>query len=416
MFNKLKLKLTLTNVVVVSFILVILIVGVYFTMLKLTYNQTDQLIRLISSSSGFGDASAKSDRKERNEYQYRYFYVRLNPAGDIISTSPGLDVQSIQIKDAISIAYKSTRMKEKIKLHDKGESYIFVKSKLENGLGVSIVFVNTSFEDFMVGRLLLVLILLGVGGLVFVFFGSLFMANRSLIPIKESWKRQKDFVADASHELRTPLSVIETTLDLILSRKDRTIVSQIKWVENIQTENKRMTKLVNDLLFLARTDSEQIIVERKYFPLHSVLLEVYIPFEAITLQQGINLEAFEGPQIDFYGDEEKIKQLAVILIDNAIKHTPAGGHVGMKVRDTGGAVEITVTDTGEGIDKEHFQKIFQRFYRVDKARSRKEESVGLGLSIAQWIVKEHRGIIKVDSIKGIGTTFNVVLPKTKNQI
>ncbi|MCJ7688417.1 MAG: ATP-binding protein, partial [Clostridiaceae bacterium] len=202
-------------------------------------------------------------------------------------------------------------------------------------------------------------------------------------------------IADASHELRTPLAVIETTLDLVISRGENTINSQLKWIENIQAENKRMSKLVNDLLFLARTDSKQVIFEKKAFPLHSALLEAYIPFEAITIQKGIQLKAFKGAPINFIGDEARIKQLVVILIDNAIKHTQPGGTIGMSLFRRGEFIEIIIEDTGEGIEKEHINDIFKRFYKVDKARSDNGESSGLGLSIAQCIVKEHNGTIRV---------------------
>jgi Signal transduction histidine kinase len=413
MFNKLKLRLTLTNVVVVSFILVIFIAGVYFTMLRLSNNQTEQLIQLISSNAGISDTSNISAHKGHNEYQFRYFYVKLNQEGEVISASEGLDLQNEQIKDIIKKAYNSPKKKAKIELHAIDEPFVFEKGTLANGLGTYIVFVNASSEIEMVGKLLFVLAILGVGGLVLVFFGSLFMANRSLIPIKDSWKRQRDFVADASHELRTPLSVIETTADLVLSRKDKTIESQKKWLENIQTENQRMTKLVNDLLLLARTDSGQVTLEKRDFSLHSALLEVYISIEALAMQRGICLDPFQGPEINFFGDEARIKQLAVILIDNALKHTPAEGHVGMKVRDEGNSIIIEVADTGEGIEKEDINKIFERFYRVDKSRSRADGSTGLGLSIAEWIVKEHQGTIKVESLKGKGTTFFVILPRLR---
>jgi signal transduction histidine kinase len=293
------------------------------------------------------------------------------------------------------------------------DTFRFVKTSIENGLGTYIIFIDTHAEHEMLSMLLIVLILAGMGGLILVFFGSLFMANRSLIPIKEAWNRQKDFVADASHELRTPLSVIETTIDLLSNRREYTIESQIKWFENIQTENKRMTKLVSDLLLLARADSEQPTLEAKTFSLHSALLEAYIPFEALALRSGIYLETFIGQQIEFWGDEDKIKQLVVILVDNAIKHTPSGGSVSMILKDLGDSVEICVIDTGEGICEEHINKIFQRFYRVDKSRSRKEGSIGLGLSIAELIIKQHHGYIKVDSAKGKGSTFSILLPKLK---
>ena len=114
---------------------------------------------------------------------------------------------------------------------------------------------------------------------------------------------------------------------LVAAKRDQTIDSQIKWLENIQTENKRMTKLVNDLLLLARTDSGQVMLEMKFFPVHLALQEIFMPFEALALQQGIHLKPFASPPVIFWGDEARIKQLTVILIDNAIKHTPAWGEV-----------------------------------------------------------------------------------------
>lgn len=410
MFDKLKFQLTLTNVVVVSFIFFIFSLGIYLVMQKITERQTDQLINLVSANEGLGKASLQRKHEEIAEHQFRYFYVKLNPAGKIIAVSPGLNMNRRQIRTLISQALSSSKNDGRIELADELD-YRFVKNVLEKGLGSSIIFVNLHEEQEMLHELLIVLVIGGIFGLLFVFFGSLFLANRSLIPIKASWQRQKDFVADASHELRTPLAVIETTVDLMRSKKGQTIGSQIKWLENIGAENKRMAELVRDLLFLARTDSGQVLLEMRFFPLFSALLEAYLPFEAVALQRGIRLNPCIGPQIDFWGDEAKLKQLVVILVDNAIKHTPAGGEVGLTLDDAGGDVKITVTDNGEGIGAEHLNKIFQRFYRVDKARSRKEGSVGLGLAIAEWIVKEHHGSIKVESILGQGTKFIIVLPQ-----
>ena len=172
-----------------------------------------------------------------------------------------------------------------------------------------------------------------------------------------------------------------------------------------------MSKLVNDMLFLARADSEQNLLEKKIFQLHLALLEAFIPFEASAIKKGIHLKPFEGPTVEINGDESKIKQLAAILIDNALKHTPSGGNIQMTLYDKGHKVEIVVSDTGEGISDDHIDKIFKRFYRVDKARSREDGSSGLGLSIAKYIVDEHKGEIKVESQLGIGTSFHVILPK-----
>jgi two-component system sensor histidine kinase CiaH len=411
MFNRLRLKLTLTNVIIVSIIFLIFISGIFIFMQKTVEDQSDQMFSVLSSNLGFKDTSINHNNKkhdeEHNNLQYRYFYVVLNSKNEIIKSTP--NIKTKPLKNVIKDLRSSYKEKGQIEIDE--EHYSFEKYKINKSPNICIVFVNNHSEYEILGKLLLILVVVGFAGLILAFIGGLFMADRALIPIKEAWKQQKNFVADASHELRTPLTVIETTLDLIMSKGSQSIDSQIKWIENIHTENKRMTKLVNDLLFLARADSEQITLEKSLFPIHSSLMEVYIPFEALAIQKGINLEAFKSPQVDFYGDEAKIKQLTVILIDNAMKHTPRGGFIGLEVLERAAEIEIIVKDTGEGIEKEHLDNIFKRFYRVDKARSRKDGSIGLGLSIADWIVKEHHGDIAVESEKGRGTTFRIILPK-----
>ena len=412
MFSKLRFKLTLTNVIVVSIIFIIFVMSIYIVMSRIVNDQTEQLANLIASNAGISNIPEKDSYTKHGEHQYRYFYIKLDSTGKIITASSNLNLQnSPRLSGIISKAFAAKGSKGVVEADE--ETYQFLKSTVDNSNDTFIAFVNTHAEHEMLNELLVVLMLAGLGGLILVFFGSLYMANRSLVPIKEAWNRQKAFVADASHELRTPLSVIETTVDLLSNRRENTIASQMKWLENIQTENKRMTKLVSDLLLLARADSDQDTLQLKTFPLHTALLEAYIPFEAIALQKGIHLQAFNGDPVDFYGDEAKIKQLAVILVDNGIKYTPTGGCVGMTLKNSGDSVEICVTDSGEGISEEHISKIFQRFYRIDKSRSRKDGSVGLGLSIAEWIVKQHSGHINVESIKGKGSTFRIYLPKQK---
>ena len=413
MFNKLRIKLTITNVIVVSIIFFVFVFGVFLSMQKIINNQNDTFISLISSNIEANGTQEISEQKDVEKFQYRYFYIVSDEFGRVISGSPNLDPKNKTIAGILAMAKGKASLKGTIEYND--IPYNYVKTVLDNK-ETSIVFMNTNSETEMLDNLKLVLVLVSFAGLILAFLGSLFMANRALIPIKATFKAQKDFVADASHELRTPLSVIETTLDLVLSKGENTINSQLRWLENIQAENKRMGKLVNDLLFLARTDSEQVILEKSDFPLHLALLEAYIPFEAISIQKGIQLKSFQGDPVNFIGDENRIKQLVVILIDNAIKHTPPNGTVGMSLLNKGSNIEIIIEDTGTGIEKEHIDNIFKRFYKVDKARSSSNDSTGLGLSIADWIVKEHNGTIKVESAKGKGTTFRIFFPKQNTEI
>jgi signal transduction histidine kinase len=265
-------------------------------------------------------------------------------------------------------------------------------------------------------RLRIIIVFTGLAGLCVVFVSSLFLADRALIPIKKSWDRQKSFVADASHELRSPLAVIETNLELVLDNGDETVESQMKWLENIQTENRRMSKLVSDLLFLARADSDQQMFEKRFFPLNEALMEAVISMQPLANKKNITLQSHINPVQEYFGDEARIKQLAVILIDNAIKYTQPDGYVQVDLNQHDNYFEIIVADNGEGMAKEHLDKIFERFYRVDKARSREGGGTGLGLSIADWIVNGHRGSIAVSSTPGKGSTFKVTLPNILNNV
>lgn len=236
------------------------------------------------------------------------------------------------------------------------------------------------------------------------------MADRAMAPIKTSWQRQQDFVADASHELRTPLTVVQVNLELVKGNPEETVASQSKWLDYSLLETRRMSKLVDDLLFLARADSQQQTLEIKQFSLDTALREVIESFTPLAETSGILLEASLDSKITYLGDEFRIKQLIVILLDNAIKYTPSGGRVTLGLQNWDTFAEITVSDNGEGIEQEHLTKIFERFYRVDKARSQQKEGTGLGLAIADWIIQSHHGQVKVSSSQGEGTTFVINLP------
>ena len=188
-----------------------------------------------------------------------------------------------------------------------------------------------------------------------------------------------------------------------------TIESQIKWLKNIEAENKRMTKLVDDLLTLSRADTAEQLIEKEAFMLNEAVLESLAPFEALASEKGVKLNALANSQISFLGDKKRIKQLVVILLDNALHHTESGS-VTITLSSNETQVILSVSDTGCGIEAEHMNKIFDRFYRVSKTKALNQNGTGLGLSIASWIVKEHGGQISVKSTPGTGATFTVYLP------
>lgn len=254
-------------------------------------------------------------------------------------------------------------------------------------------------------------ILLAIG---MVFAGSWLLSKAAIRPIKATWQKQLDFTADASHELRTPIAVIRTTLELLMDSPEETIGSQMKWLKNMEDENLRMAKLVDDLLTLSKADTNQQTLETKTFFLNDVITNALLPFEPIAVRKNIVIEVCANETIYFHGDRKRMEQLMVILMDNALNYSDGPGTIKVSITQSKAKYKLMVSDTGVGIEKEHLKRIFDRFYRINQTRNRNPDGSGLGLSIAKWIVQEHGGTIEVASTLGIGTTFTIVLPVNKS--
>jgi len=233
--------------------------------------------------------------------------------------------------------------------------------------------------------------------------------NATLSRLERSFLAQKRFVGDVSHELRTPLTTIQGNIDLMRLYEG----GDTRSTQAIESEVKRMSRLVDDLLLLAKADSGTLPLRFSEISLDQLILEVYQ--EAVLFSKNkyiIRLGTFDT-DITIEGSSDRLKQLFLNLVTNAIKYTPEGGTVTMSVEKIEDGVKISVTDTGVGIPPEDLEHIFDRFYRVDKARSRAAGGTGLGLSIAQWIVEAHHGTVKVESTVGEGTVFEIILPLTQ---
>lgn len=266
----------------------------------------------------------------------------------------------------------------------------------------------------MLKMLLLVMVIVALFFLVIAVFIGHSLAKRAIIPIQQSFLRQREFTADASHELRTPLSVFLLSIDAIESDDDNHLSpfsSQV--LDDMKSETQRMSKIVVDLLTLARADAGVTTIMKEQFPLNEIAEQVVRSLQPLVSEKHITLEVLETKDIFVYADKERIKQLIVILVDNAIKYTPSGGHVTVLIKKNpipSPDIHIIVQDTGIGISETNQKLIFERFYRVDKARSREEGGTGLGLSIVKWITDSHNGTIKVDSTPGVGSSFIITLP------
>ncbi|WP_435791714.1 sensor histidine kinase [Clostridium sp.] len=239
------------------------------------------------------------------------------------------------------------------------------------------------------------------------FLSSYFVANKALVPIKQAWIKEKTFVADASHELRTPLTVIRTNMEIVMDNENETVKSQKNWLFNIQYEYMKMTKLIDDLLFLAREDNKEKYVNISAINLSEIVLQTCNEFKPLVAEKEIELLVNIEKGIVIPGDDIKMNRLICILIDNAIKDTGSSGKIEVSCHRTDKHCVIKVSDTGIGISEQDITKIFQRFYRADKSRNSEIEGTGLGLSIADSIVKQFNGTMRVSSKLGKGSTLEV---------
>ncbi len=254
------------------------------------------------------------------------------------------------------------------------------------------------------------LIILGILAMIIATAAGHIMSGRAIVPLKTAYEKQRQFAADASHELRTPLAIVMASADLLLT--DPSIQSPFlkQVLEDMRDEVKKMSKLVGDLLTVARSDNKALKLKLQRFDLSELLMQTLRLMQPLAEKKGITLYAKGMRSIEIRADEQKIKQLVLILVDNAVKYTPEQGSVMVSMsQPEKDKVRFVVQDTGIGISEEDQEKIFDRFYRVDKARSREMGGNGLGLAIAQEIVNLHKGEISVESEKGKGTSFIVDL-------
>lgn len=234
--------------------------------------------------------------------------------------------------------------------------------------------------------------------------------NEMLERIEAAFLRITEFTADASHELRTPVSLIRTEAELAL-RRSRGEAEYKESLRHILLEAERTTALIEQLLSLARADSGRETLHMQPVDLSAMLRGVVESWRQMADIRNLQFSASIADEDSFVmGDEAALRRVADILLDNAFKYTAQPGSVELSLEKNGGRVVITVRDSGIGIPEEDKDKIFDRFYRVDKARSREQGGVGLGLAIAQWIVAQHRGSIAVESKPGQGSVFRLELP------
>ncbi len=277
--------------------------------------------------------------------------------------------------------------------------------------------IRLSFRDItpdinLMNSLVRRLVIVGVCAAAAFFLISLFLARWAVRPVEKSWAQQRQFVADASHELKSPLAVIRANCDMIMAHGESTVHDQMKWLGYIKAESERLSQLASDLLFLAKSDARDDVPVFEKVNLSDIAWGSVLPFESVAFEMKKSIESSIAADIFVKGDAGMLHQLIVILLDNACKHSSEGSVITANLSATQDRVKFTVHNTGEPIPPEHQERLFERFYRIDKARSRADGGVGLGLAIAKRITEDHGGKIALVSNIADGTVFTVTLPRS----
>ena len=255
-------------------------------------------------------------------------------------------------------------------------------------------------------------LLVGIAGYLTI---SVVLAKIALKPAEDSWKKQKQFVADASHELKTPLSVIMANIDMLAAHQDETVASQMKWVENSRAEAQRMAGLVADLLFLAKND-DGVQVELADTDLSEVVSSTVLGYDAILYENKKVFSYDIRQDLCVEGNERQLKQLVTILLDNANKYSEGAGNIELRLCAYGRHAELIVSNDCVQLTEEQLSHLFDRFYTVDPSRNKSNGGNGLGLSIAKMICETHHGTLTVGCENG-RITFVAELPlQRKNKI
>lgn len=276
--------------------------------------------------------------------------------------------------------------------------------------GYRMTFLDISSQQSILMNLIYTFLAVALVMLVLIFLISRFFANKAIRPVRDAFEKQKLFIADASHELKTPLTVIDTNVDVLLSNSADTIGNQSKWLHHIKSASERMAKLTNDLLYLTQVDNSDRKNIFANFDMSETVENAILTMEAIVYEHDLSLHYNIEPGLLTYGSSEEIKEVVMVLLDNALKYTNVKGSVDISLKRSHNEIVLAVANTGKGIPEDQLDRIFDRFYRVDKSRSRALGGYGLGLAIAKAIVEQHKGRIYAKSIMNEKTTIYVELP------
>lgn len=432
MFIKLRNKFLILNTAMTSLVMIAAFVIIYI----ITYSNTNlEIQKRLNTQSGIQisiegtdlpDDAEKRGSMTTGKYfssdDPRLFNIEVDASGKVfrIDSNPFINIPDEAYYKAAETAWNNKKDNSTITIEGREWKYainpismqIFQRNGQQfttDGKKYTITFLDVTSYNKTLLELLTTLLSVGLITLIVIFIVSRYFANRAIKPIAEAWEKQKQFVADASHELKTPLSIINANYDALVANQEETIKSQMKWLDYIRIGTDRMTKLINDLLSLAKIEDVNFETQKVPFNMSSAIHDIILSMEAVVLEKGIKLSHSIEPNIIIKSDLEKVKQVISILFDNAVKYANENGQIDMSLIKSKRQVIFSIKNSGKGIAKQDLPKVFDRFYRVDPSRTHESGGYGLGLSIAKTIIERLGGEIHVTSVEEEFTTFTFTL-------
>lgn len=424
MINTLRRKFVFVNMICVTLILTAVFGAFYYT----SSNQlkSENMVTLEKALS-FAELDMSvpyeiSKKDESNkDYEASNFVINVDYDGKpTVAFANNINIDPDKMDQILPVNSKSINkaLDTVVKDLDSGKTTgEFKKYRLrymigEASNGINIAFVDLTNEYHQRGQMLIACLVTGFVALCGFFLVSVLLSRWALRPVERAWNNQKQFAADASHELKTPLTVILANMEILKANKKQTIDERMAWVDNTEVEAKRMKSLANNLLFLAKNGDMKKPAITEKVNLSDVAMKSSLAFEPVAFENKVSIDMFIESDIFVGGDQEQMRQLINILLDNAVKYSFENTTIKIFLKEVSGKAVLEVNDTGVVISHDDLTNIFERFYRSDESRA--EEGYGLGLSIANNIVDRHRGTITATSDESDGTTFIVSLPIYKS--
>jgi two-component system, OmpR family, sensor histidine kinase CiaH len=408
-FGNLRRRLLLTNVAVMAAILVALGGGILLAM--------DRLLVAQETSTVNADLQrAVIERRElsQDEFQSRHtsytsgtFFVIWNTSGTATFNPSG--APTAPLRSAAMQALSGHPGTVRVNLQADEPALIASQVLTDDGSTTAVLQAGRSLTPVLSVEREALLVLLGAGlaSILAIMLAGWFLTERALVPIRQAMDRQTRFTADASHELRTPLTIIDAGLQVLRRRPDQTVGRNGPLLDSLSAETQRMTRLVTDLLTLARADSGNAELRVELTNISQLVVSTGQDLQALAASRGGSLEVQAAPGIEASVDPDRLRQLLVILVDNALLHGKPGGPVEVRFDRIGHDLRLEVADRGPGIPAAQHDKVFEPFSQLDDARS--VSGTGLGLAIARWIVRAHGGSIKLQD-NDPGLMVRVLLP------